>query len=188
MLSVAQFGSRLLAAREQRGFSPKEVANALGLSCADVTGMETGRREASIAEITRLAAIYQCSPTFFFSADGELGKDDLPAVVHRELSELDLTLEFKVALWRLLRLCGVGVALRELLNETIELALPDYDAQRVDVSDPVLQGEDAARKERLRLDLGNMPIGDAAEAHRSLWHLDGSGRSPQGTVGFVGPS
>ena len=185
MLSVAQFGSRLLAAREQRGFSPKEVANALGLSCADVTGMETGRREASIAEITRLAAIYQCSPTFFFSADGELGKDDLPAVVHRELSELDLTLEFKVALWRLLRLCGVGVALRELLNETIELALPDYDAQRVDVSDPVLQGEDAARKERLRLDLGNRPIGNAAEliGRHGIWTV--AADLPKGLSGLL---
>ena len=185
MLSVAQFGSRLLAAREQRGFSPKEVANALGLSCADVTGMETGRREASIAEITRLAAIYQCSPTFFFSADGELGKDDLPAVVHRELSELDLTLEFKVALWRLLRLCGVGVALRELLNETIELALPDYDAQRVDVSDPVLQGEDAARKERLRLDLGNRPIGNATEliGRHGIWTV--AADLPKGLSGLL---
>ena len=163
MLRVAQFGSQLHAAREQRGLSPKEVADALGLSCADVTGMETGRRKASIAEITRLAEIYQCSPTFFFSASRELGKDDLPAVVHRELSELDLTLEIKVALWRLFRLCGVGAALREVLNETIELELPNYGAQRVDVSDPVLQGEDAARKERLRLDLGNRPIKSATE-------------------------
>ena len=171
MLSVAQFGSQLHAAREQRGLSSKEVADALGLSCADVTGMETGRRKASIAEITRLAEIYQCSPTFFFSVSRELGKDDLPAVVHRELSEPDLTLEIKVALWRLFRLCGNGVALREVLNETIELELPNYGAQRVDVSDPVLQGEDAARKERLRLDLGNRPIGDAARliGRHGIW-------------------
>ena len=185
MLRVAQFGSRLQAAREQRGFSPKEVADALGLSCADVTGMETSRREVSIPEITRLAEIYQCSPTFFFSADGELGKDDLPAVVHRELSELDLTLEIKVALWRLFRLCGVGVALREVLNETIELELPDYGAQRVDVSDPVLQGDDAARKERLRLDLGNRPIGNAAKliGRYGIWTV--AADLPKGLSGLL---
>ncbi len=185
MFSASQLGSRLQAVREQRGLSLKEVADALGLPCAYVTGLESGRWEVSVSQITKLAEIYQCSPMVFLSADRELGKDDLPAVVHRELSELDLTLEFKVALWRLFCLCGDGVALREVLNKTIELELPDYGAQRVDVPDPVRQGKDAAWKERLRLDFGNRPIGDAAKliGRHGIWTV--AADLPNGLPGLL---
>ena len=178
MLSASQIGHRLQTARERRGISLKEVADALDLTCAYITSLETGQRAASMFEITMLAEIYQCLVSGFLSADEELSEDGLLVVLHRELSELEstqnikLTPEAKVKLRRLFDLYGEGTTLRGMLNQTVEPLSPDYSTQTVNMlSSPFRQGEDVAEKERRRLGLGNEPIQNIAKliSDQGIW-------------------
>ena len=165
MLSASQIGNRLQTAREQRGISLKEAADAVDLTRTDIINLETGQCAVSVFEITKLAEIYQCPASGFLSADERLSEDGLLVVLHRKLSELEsaqeieFSSEAKVKLRRLFDLYSEGAALRRMLNQTVESTPPDYGTQTVNLPrSPVCQGEKVAEEERRRLGIGDEPI------------------------------
>jgi transcriptional regulator with XRE-family HTH domain len=62
MLDATHLGFHLRSTRERRGLSRLAVAQALNLSCAAVTNIESGTRAVSTLELSRLANLYDCSP------------------------------------------------------------------------------------------------------------------------------
>jgi len=62
MLDAVQLGNNLRAARERRGLSQVQVAEVLNLPRTAVTNIESGNREVSTLELTRLADLYRVSP------------------------------------------------------------------------------------------------------------------------------
>ena len=165
MISTSQIGSRLQTARQQRGISLKEAADAVDLTCTEIINLEAGQCAISMFKITKLAEIYQCLASNFLSAEDISSENGLLVVLHQKLSELEsaqeieFSSEAKVKLRRLLDLYGEGAALRRMLNQTAEPTPPDYDTQTMNLpSSPVWQGEKVAEEERRRLGIGNEPI------------------------------
>jgi len=62
MLDATHLGFHLRYTRERRGLSQPAVAQALNLSRAAITNIESGTRAVSTLELTRLANLYDCSP------------------------------------------------------------------------------------------------------------------------------
>ena len=194
MLSPSQIGSRLRKARERCAISPKEAADALGLLPADVNSLESGQREISAREITKLADIYHYPATYFFLEDGTSDLDDLSVVLHQEFFEREFAPAVRVGLWRLFDLYGEVTVLRGMLNRSVKLDLPDYRTGRANELDCPSQegkfaaeeesefvtreecvareeGECVAREERRRLCLENQPIPSVARliSDQGIW-------------------
>ena len=61
-----EFGSRLKAAREAAGMTPKDVARKLSLTVAGYQFYELGKRAPSIPTIIKLSKMFNCPPGSFF--------------------------------------------------------------------------------------------------------------------------
>ena len=64
-----KFIENLKSAREERGHTQKQVAEALGISDRTYSKWETGETEPGIELICRLAEFYDCSPAAFFGEE-----------------------------------------------------------------------------------------------------------------------
>ena len=64
------FPRRLAEERKARGYTQKQVAEALGISDRTYSKWETGENEMDVASLCRLAEFYGVSPAVFFPADG----------------------------------------------------------------------------------------------------------------------
>ena len=75
----AALGERLKEAREYVGLKQEEVAKHLGIPRSALSNIEAGMRRVEVAEVTRLAKLYQRPITWF---TGSLdASDELPEVV-----------------------------------------------------------------------------------------------------------
>ena len=168
---MGNLGDRLRAAREQRGISQQAVAEALGLPRTAITNIETGKRNVSTFELTRMADFYGQSASFFLSAADSASQDDISVVLHRALPEMADSPEIDQAVGHIVDLCREGAALRVMLNQTTEQAAPDYSNRMSLVSDAIRQGQLVAQEERRRLGLGNGPIGSIADVitDQGIW-------------------
>ena len=63
------FPRRLTEERKTRGYTQKQIAEALGVSDRTYSKWETGENEMDISTLCRLAAFYGMSPAVFFPAD-----------------------------------------------------------------------------------------------------------------------
>ena len=66
-----RFIQKLAEERKARGYTQKQVAEALGISDRTYSKWETGENEPDIDALCRLAAFYGVSPAVFFRGEGE---------------------------------------------------------------------------------------------------------------------
>lgn len=168
MLDATQLGLRLRSARERSGISQQAAADALALPRTAVTNIEAGNRSVSTLELTRLAALYRCSPASFL--EPEPAAENPSLVLMRALADRNRP-ELRDAVDKILDLCREGAGLRRLLGREAEVELHDHSARMVRAGDAIRQGEQAALDERGRLGLGHAPIGNIAEllAGQGIW-------------------
>lgn len=159
MLTSVQLGNSLCAARERRGLSQQAVAEALNLPRTAVTNIESGSREVSTLELTRLASLYRVAPASLLNDDSV---EDSSLVLMRALQQASISDEVTQAIEDVRDLCHEGAALRRMLGWEFDEGLPNYAAKISSPSEAIRQGDTVAREERRRLDLGNAPIGNIA--------------------------
>ncbi len=63
------FPRRLAEERKARGYTQKQVADALGISDRTYSKWETGENEMDVSALCRLAEFYETSPAIFFPSD-----------------------------------------------------------------------------------------------------------------------
>lgn len=159
MLTSVQLGNSLCAARERRGLSQQAVAEALNLPRTAVTNIESGSREVSTLELTRLASLYRVAPASLLNDDSV---EDSSLELMRALQQASISDEVTQAIEDVRDLCHEGAALRRMLGWEFDEGLPNYAAKISSPSEAIRQGDTVAREERRRLDLGNAPIGNIA--------------------------
>ena len=81
-MEKTSFTERLTQERKSRGYTQKQVAEALGVSNRTYSKWETGENEMDISTLCRLAEIYRLSPAAFF-VEGQSNP-----LLRRELSSL----------------------------------------------------------------------------------------------------
>ena len=64
------FPRRLAEERKARGYTQKQVADALGISDRTYSKWETGENEMDVSALCRLAEFYEASPAVFFPSEG----------------------------------------------------------------------------------------------------------------------
>lgn len=170
MIDAKELGLRLRAMREKRGLSQDAVAEALSLPRTAVTNIETGIRSVSTLELTKLADLYGCPPARFLEAEPTVA-EDASVVLMRALQQSSNEPAFQAAVNHVLTLCREGVALKALLDDSLDEPLPDYAVRMASAADAIRQGDVVAREERRRLSLGNAPIGNIASliASQGVW-------------------
>ena len=171
MVDATQLRTRMRMARKRRGLSQQAVADALEVPRTAVSAMEGGSRAVSTLELAKLAELLQYSEAFFLASNEEPEAEDLIVVLHRSLPEMKQMPEVDAAVRRILDLYREGVALRRMLDRSMEPEVPSYAARLTNAGDAIRQGEAVAREERRRLGLGDAPIRDVAEliSGQGIW-------------------
>lgn len=158
MADATRLRNRLRMARERRGLSRQAVADELGLPRTTVTDMESGDHAISTLDITKLIEIYGCSAAFLLAANEEPEARDLPVGLHRTLPEMEHAPEVDAAARRLLDLYREGETLRQMLDLTMEPAVPNYAMRMTNVDSAIQQGETVAQEGRHRFGIKNKPL------------------------------
>ena len=171
MIDAKQLGNRLRKIREVCGLSQEAVARELELPRTALTNVENGNRKVSIFELTKLAEIYKCSPSFFLKESEESRTEDIMVVLHRVLPERMNDLENRSSVRRIVDLYREGAGLLRILDRGICTEAPNYSAEMKSAGVAIQQGERVAHEERHRLRLGDASIRDIAEllSEQGVW-------------------
>jgi len=162
MISEAELGKRLKAAREQLDLTQAQVAAQLGLSRGALAQIELGMRAPNSLQLARLAEIYQRGLGEFLADDFDpVGRDALVALFRSDPQLADDPAR-AAAVRRCVRLAREYTHLEELLGIAAERpSPPEYDLAAPRTRwDAIQQGERLAEEERDRLGLGIDPIRD----------------------------
>ena len=170
-ITAEAIGQRLRFARESRQITQESAGAALGLQRSAISLMESGQRQVSTLELTRLADLYGRAIEWFVNPAIPMQQEDPVVALFR--AEPDLQGEVVQAhASRCLRLLREGASLRRLIGRRSTASLPRYDlpAPRT-VGQAIVQGQLVAEQERRRLDLGKAPVKNVPEtlAHQNLW-------------------
>ena len=170
-ITAEEIGQRLRFARESRQITQESAGAALGLQRSAISLMESGQRQVSTLELTRLADLYARAIEWFVNPNLPFDHEDPVVALFR--AEPDLQSEVVQAhASRCLRLLREGASLRRLVGRRSSAALPRYDmpAPRT-VGEAIAQGRSVAEQERRRLDLGKAPVRNVPEtlAHQAIW-------------------
>lgn len=156
--------ARLRSAREARGWTQQQAAEALGIARTTMVAMEAGERRVKPEEIARLAQLYHRKLS-------ELVREDPP--IEGFAVQLRATLptsgpvdaELLPAIEELQGLCEDYLRLEKLCGAPLPRRYPPpYD---IDGLEPEMAGEDVASSERRRLGLGLGPLLNLREALES---------------------
>jgi Zn-dependent peptidase ImmA (M78 family)/DNA-binding XRE family transcriptional regulator len=148
-------GARLREARKAAGLTQEAVANHLGTARTTIVAIEKGERPAKPDEIIALASLFHRplndilrpgSPVLPFAVQ-------LRATVMKDEAVADA---IEVPTWTFQRLCEDYFELERLCNAPLPMNYPPE--RQTGGAPPELSGEDLARRERLRLGLGDGPI------------------------------
>lgn len=172
MLNQATLARRLRKAREDRGLTQQDAADALGLSRTAVTQIESGSRSVSTLELTRFAALLHRPVSDLTAEDGAATDDDVLVMLYR--GDKGLAGEGpRAGVNRCVALFRVGAALaKQLGREASPAGLPEHALRPPrNVGEAIEQGATVAEGERRRLGLGDAPIGDVADVvgSQGLW-------------------
>ena len=159
MLDAVRLGHNLRTAREGRGLSQQDVADLLSLPRTAITNIESGNREVSTLELTRLAALYHISPASLLD---EAMIEDASVVLMRTLLHASVSDDAARAIEDVRGLFHEGAVLRRILGSEFDGRLPNYGAKIGSPAGAIRQGDIVALEERRRLNLGNAPIGNIA--------------------------
>ncbi len=160
-------GERLANARRSRQLTQAEVADHLGIARTTLTAIEKGQRRPRSLELMHLATLYGRQIEDLLHTDGPNTSPSF-AVQFRRARQLpgDRAL---ADMERFEQLCRWYAALEEDLGSPLPARdTPGYDISR---TPPERAGEEIASSERLRLGLGDGPLGDLWEVLESAYGL-----------------
>lgn len=155
-LNLTTLGRRLCAARVNCGLSQLQAAELIGLQRTAIVHIEAGRRSVSTLELAAFAEHYQANIVEFF-APGSGGEDPV-AVMLGALSELRDHAKSVASIRHSLLLFSEGKELERALGREARTFPPDYATLVETRAQAVEQGFAAARRERARLELGDLPV------------------------------
>jgi transcriptional regulator with XRE-family HTH domain len=161
MITGEQLGQRLRAAR---GAISQDVAAAeLSIPRSAISNMESGTRQVSSIELTRLAALYGRPIEWFVSPNTQEGPADTVIWLLRQEPGLAEG-EVRQQVTRVIQAFRDGRSLLRLLEREQTTALPRYElAAPRSTGAAIAQGQAVAEQERRRLELGNAPIRDLSD-------------------------
>jgi transcriptional regulator with XRE-family HTH domain len=162
MISEAELGMRLKAAREQLDLTQAQVAAELGLSRGALAQIEMGMRAPNSLQLGRLAEIYQRELGDFLAEEFDPAGHDALVALFRSDSQIADDPARAAAVRRCVDLAGEYTHLEEVLGIADERpSPPEYDLPAPRTRwDAIQQGERLAEEERDRLGLGIDPIRD----------------------------
>ena len=163
-------GRRLRLAREGLQITQETAGAALGLQRSAISLMESGQRQVSTLELTRLADLYGRSVDWFVNQDFSVQQEDPVVTLFRAEPGLQGDVVQQQAS-RCLRLLREGATLRRLAGRGAASSLPRYELSAPDsVGQAIAQGQHVAEQERRRLNLGNAPVKvPETLAHQNIW-------------------
>lgn len=156
-MSRKQIGSRLRKAREELGFTQRDVAEAMEMHRPTITEIEAGRRAVSTEELYRFSSLFVL-PIHALLGEAAPKSSDVERILFR--AETVETPMVRTAVRRFMDRCRAECELERLLGiDPLPDARPAYRA------DPprgkwqaIRQGEEIAKAERRRLELGSEPL------------------------------
>lgn len=164
-------GKKLQRAREKQGLTQEAVEQALGLPQKAVTRIETGQRQISTLELMKIAELFH-RPIADFLSDQDTIEEDLLTVLYRCAPGLEKDPKIQKEVSRYVYLCREGAFLEDSLNISSRPRMSSYlFGLPQNTFHAIEQGEQAAKDERRRLGLGNLPIHDIVELFSSqgIW-------------------
>lgn len=96
-------GARIKSARERKGISQEELAEALGSSQRAVSEYENGKRRISAVDIPLLAQSLSVPVTYLFYGDSAL--NDVETAIQAEITNLDSNEDKEIVLQVVQALC-----------------------------------------------------------------------------------
>jgi Zn-dependent peptidase ImmA (M78 family)/transcriptional regulator with XRE-family HTH domain len=157
-ITPEEIGRRLRMARESRHITQETAGAALGLQRSAISLMESGQRQVSTLELTRLADLYGRSMGWFVNRDFSVQQEDPVVTLFRAEPGLQGDVVQQQAS-RCLSLLREGATLRRLAGRGATASLPRYELSSPDsVGQAIAQGQQVAEQERRRLNLGNVPV------------------------------
>ena len=170
IITPEEIGRRLRLARESRCLTQEAAGAALGLQRSAISLMESGQRQVSTLELTRLADLYDRSVEWFVKPNSPSEQEDPVVALFRAEPGLQSEIVQKQAR-RCLRLLHAGASLRRLMSGRPAASLPRYELPTPrSVGQGLAQGQLVAEQERRRLDLGQAPVKvPETLAHQNIW-------------------
>lgn len=103
-ISKMSIGNNIKKIREQKGLLQKQVANELGIGYTNYNKMENGNREPSVAELQKLAKLFNMSVDQILNSDAdipnEITLEDKSSIEQlnliKQLDEDDRSVVFKI--------------------------------------------------------------------------------------------
>lgn len=157
-ITSEEIGRRLRIAREGRQVTQEAAGVVLGLQRSAISLMESGQRQVSTLELTRLADLYGRPVEWFVNPNLPVEEEDPVVALFRAEAGLRGEVVQNQA-GHCIRLFREGASLARLLGRETVAALPRYDlpAPR-SVGAAIAQGQGVAEQERRRLGLGSAPV------------------------------
>ena len=170
VITLDEIGRRLRRARESRQLTQESAGEVLGLQRSAISLMESGQRQISTLELTRLADLYGRSLEWFVNPNIPFEEEDPVVALFRADPGLQSEVVQKQAS-RCLRLLREGASLRKLIGRRSAVSLPRYELSAPrSVGQAIAQGQLVAEQERRRLDLGNAPAKvPETLAYQNIW-------------------
>lgn len=157
-ISPEELGKRLRLARESRQVTQDAAGAALGLQRSAISLMESGQRQVSTLELTRLANLYDRPVEWFVNPNIPAEEEDPVVALLRAEPGLKSDVVQKQA-EHCIRLFREGASLARLLGREPLTTLPRYElAEPRSTGLAIAQGQSVADHERRRLGLGSAPV------------------------------
>ena len=171
VITPEAIGQRLRFARESRHMTQESAATVLGVQRSAISLMESGQRQVSTLELTRLAAHYARPIEWFVNPRIPIHQEDPAVTLFRAEPDLQGEVVQEQAS-HCLGLLREGASLRRLVGRKADVSLPRYELTPPrTVGDAIAQGQFVAEQERRRLDLGKAPVKNVPEtlAQQNIW-------------------
>lgn len=154
-LHPADLGARLRQARNARGWTQAQAAEALGVARTTVTAMEKGERRVQPEELAELARLYGRKLSTLLRPGAPV--EDFAVQLRGALPpETPVDAELMALIQRLERLCDDYLALERICSAPLPRREPPlYPVEGIE---PEMAAEDVATEERKRLGLGDAPV------------------------------
>ena len=151
----SQIGLQLRRARKIRNLELEEVAEKIGIPPQKLRDMELDEFDPNEIEthlLTKLGDIYQCSASFFLHQDKDFGKDDLPGLIDKAITDAGFhpNLDTRLSIWNYADLCSTGTWIQKDMGILAEMQIPDFEQIAIfkDLSslNPVAYGKEQAKR------------------------------------------
>ena len=156
-VSSEELGLRLRSARERRKITQQTAGGAAGLQRSAISLMESGQRQVSTLELTRLAELYGRPVEWFVNPTTAAEEDHVLTLFRAEGGLPDE--EMRSQADYCIRLFREGASLKRLLSWESEGVVPRYELPEPRATGfAIVQGQSVADQERRRLGLGVAPV------------------------------